>query len=225
MSSNETLRFYDDNAAKYAADASGEIQRRQVRAFAKRLEQGARVLDLGSGGGHDAASLIELGFDVTLLDGSSGLAKEAEREPGRAVRVLRFEELDYVEAFDGIWAAASLHHVRFADLSEVMTRVVQALMPSGLLFATFKEADEDWHDIFGRFFAAMTEDRLRAISTAAGLQVERIERSQAIGRDGRNTTWLAMTAHKNAERAGHSPPWTSAPSRGLPYPSNWGVTT
>lgn len=200
MSSDDTLRFYNDNAADYAAEASGRFQRRQVLQFAEELECGARVLELGSGGGYDALSLIELGFDVTLVDGSAGLAREAEKRTGRLVRVLRFEELDYEGDFDAIWAAASLLHVRSDVLPEVMRRVARALVPSGLIFASFKEADQDWHDGRGRYFAAMSSDRLRSLAECAGFVVGTIERSKALSYDGRETTWLAMTARKRVEK-------------------------
>ncbi|MEM8948423.1 MAG: class I SAM-dependent methyltransferase [Pseudomonadota bacterium] len=193
---NETLRFYDDNAADYASETSGRYQQRLVHHFADALEPGARVLELGSGGGHDALALIERGFDVTLVDGSVGLAKEAERRTGKSVRILRFEELDYDEAFDAIWTSASLLHVSSDALPDVMRRVARALVPSGLVFASFKEADQDWHDGRGRFFVAMSADRLRSLAENAGFVVEAIERSQALSYDGKETTWLAMTATK-----------------------------
>lgn len=193
---NETLRFYDNNAADYAVEASGKVQRGLLRQFADRLERGARILELGSGGGHDSLALIEHGFDVTLIDGSVGLAKEAEKRTGRPVRILRFEELDYEEAFDAIWASASLLHVSSNALPDVMRRVAKALVPSGLIFASFKESDRDWHDGRGRYFAAMSANRLCALSEKAGFVVEAIERSQALSYDGRETTWLAMTATK-----------------------------
>ena len=68
----ETLHFYDDDAPDYAAEVSGKIQRKQIFRFSRELKRGARVLDLGSGSSYDALSFIELGFDVTLLDGSTG---------------------------------------------------------------------------------------------------------------------------------------------------------
>ncbi len=34
---NETLHFYNDNAADYAAEASGKIQRKQIFRFSREL--------------------------------------------------------------------------------------------------------------------------------------------------------------------------------------------
>ncbi|MGI9452774.1 MAG: class I SAM-dependent methyltransferase, partial [Geminicoccaceae bacterium] len=149
---DQTIQFYDRQASAYAADEPGDGQRRQLLRFASKLRQGAQVLDLGSGGGHDALSLVNLGFDVTLVDGSAGLAKEAEKRTGLKVRVLEFQALDYHDRFDGIWASASLHHVPSAAVTIVFGKVACALVNGGLLFASFKEAETDWHDQFGRYF-------------------------------------------------------------------------
>ena len=151
MSDNDqTIEFYDRQASAYVADKPGDGQRRQFLRFASKLRTGAQVLDLGSSGGHDALSLKNLGFDVTLVDGSAGLAAEAEKWTGLKVRVLAFQDLDYQEQrFDGIWASASLHHVRSAAVPSVFGRIAQALINGGLLFVSFKEAETDWHDWFG----------------------------------------------------------------------------
>lgn len=197
-SADETISFYDEQALEYAAHESGLVQQQQLAEFAAELPVGARVLDLGSGGGHDALSLTLSGFQVTAVDGSAGLAREAEKRTGLEVRVLRFEDLDYVEEFDGVWAAASLHHVPSTALSVVFAKVAMALLPNGLLFASFKEADTDWHDRFGRYFCAMTSGRLEEHAADAGLAVDRIDRSKGVGFDGSETFWLTMTARRQS---------------------------
>jgi SAM-dependent methyltransferase len=46
--------------------------------------------------------------------------------------------LDYVDAFDGIWACASLLHVSRKDLADVFRRLERALKKGGILYASFK---------------------------------------------------------------------------------------
>ncbi len=196
MPPDETLRFYDDNAADYAAGTSSPAQRSLLQTFTDKLPPGAKILDLGSGSGHDALWLIKRGLDVTLLDGSAGLAEEAEKRTGQKVRVLRFEQIDDVEAFHGIWASASLHHVHSTALPDVMARIRDALMPSALVFASFKQAEADWHDRMGRYFCAMSRVRLRTLAEDAGLLVDEIERSEGRGYDGEDTIWLSLMARK-----------------------------
>ncbi|MGI9494406.1 MAG: class I SAM-dependent methyltransferase, partial [Geminicoccaceae bacterium] len=169
---------------------------RQLLRFASMLKPGARVLELGSGGGHDAVALTNLGVDVTLVDGSASLAEEAEKRTGLMVRVLDFRALDYRERFDGIWASASLHHVSSAAIPTVFSKVARALFKGGVLFASFKEADTDWRDRFGRHYCAMTSDQLREHAEKAGLAVTRIERSEGRGYDGLDVNWLTLIAQR-----------------------------
>jgi len=116
-----TLDFYASEAAAYAARP--EHRRGENRSnFIAQLPSQATVLDLGCGAGGDTRALIEAGLTVTAIDGSPELAREAEKRIGHAVRVLLFENLDYVEAFDGIWANASLLHVPRAGLLNVLAR-------------------------------------------------------------------------------------------------------
>lgn len=148
---NDTLAFYRDNAATYAARERKPPTAR-LEAFMRRLSPGAAVLDLGCGGGHDSLILLEHGFDVTACDGSADLAREAELRIGRKVEVTRFQEIVWEERFDGIWAEASLLHVPRAELADVLTRIRRTLKPGGLLQASFKAGETEGHDRFGRYF-------------------------------------------------------------------------
>lgn len=126
----DTLAFYDREAAAYAArNRSGEWTR--LGAFVAALPKGARVLDLGCGGGQEAAAMQAAGLRVTAVDGAPGLAAEASRRLGRPVGVMRFADLDDDKGFEGIWANASLLHVPMEGLSEILRRVHRALTPGG----------------------------------------------------------------------------------------------
>ncbi|MEI9964986.1 MAG: hypothetical protein WDM92_10020 [Caulobacteraceae bacterium] len=107
----ETLAFYDREAEVYAARFDAAYHAR-LDGFIDRLPHGARVLELGAGGGRDAAAMIARGLDVELTDGSVGLARQAEAKLGRPVRIMLFHELDAEAAYDGVWANASLLHAK-----------------------------------------------------------------------------------------------------------------
>ena len=48
------------------------------------------------------------------------MARQAEAQLGRPVRVMRFEELDERQAYDGVWANACLLHAPFPPLPGVL---------------------------------------------------------------------------------------------------------
>lgn len=163
----ETLAFYDREAEVYAARFDAAYHAR-LDGFIDRLPHGARVLELGAGGGRDAAAMIARGLDVELTDGSVGLARQAEAKLGRPVRIMLFHELDAEAAYDGVWANASLLHAKGEALPDIFARVFRALRPGGLFYASFKAGEGGGRDSLGRYYNFPTEQGLRASLEAGG---------------------------------------------------------
>ena len=193
---NSTLSFYDDNAEQYAAKKSDVTFEDYRTTFASKLAPGSRILELGCGGGYDALALLELGFDVTPLDGSPELAAIAARRTKHEVLVMDFEDLDFDGEYDGVWAAASLLHVPSDKITPVLKRVARSLRKGGVLVASFKQSEVDWADDFGRYFCAMTRQDLTEMLAASGFELNKIDAVPGQGSDGNPTTWLWATAHR-----------------------------
>jgi SAM-dependent methyltransferase len=188
-----TLAFYDREASAYAARRTEAGP--HLAEFLGRLPAGGRILELGCGDGQDAAAMIAAGFDITPTDGSPKLAQEAERRIGRRVRVMRFEELDAVEAYEAVWANACLLHVPAAGLAGVLARVRRALAPGGLFYAGFKSGDGEGRDSLGRYYNFPNEETLRAAyAEAGGWSRLDIRIGAGGGYDGVARTWLHVTA-------------------------------
>lgn len=64
----ETLAFYAAEAACYA-EAEDRAPRPHLESFISKLAPGSRVLELGCGGGHDAAAMLRAGLNVDPTDG------------------------------------------------------------------------------------------------------------------------------------------------------------
>jgi SAM-dependent methyltransferase len=189
-----TLAFYDREAPVYAHRGRAERNPR-LEAFLRRLSPGAKVLELGCGGGHDASLMLAAGFDVTPTDGSAGLAAEAEQRLGRPVRVMRFEELEPDAAYDAVWASACLLHVPEDALAGVLGRIRRALRPGGRFFASFKSGDGGDRDSLGRYYNFPSRASLEAAYAEAGPWSElAIEEGQGGGYDGVQRTWLFVVA-------------------------------
>ena len=189
MSADErTLAFYDAEAAAYAARAHGAGM---LEEFISELTPGARVLDLGCGGGWHSAQLRDAGFAVTAVDASAGLAAQVKERWDIDVRVMRFEALDLVDAFDGVWASASLHHARTEDLPRIFDAIHKATKSGGIFHATFK-AGVDRRDKFGRFFCAIDEGALRTWS--ADWRDVRVDGAEGSGYDDEPPPWFKLRA-------------------------------
>ncbi|HJU17288.1 MAG TPA: class I SAM-dependent methyltransferase [Stellaceae bacterium] len=191
-----TLRFYVREAPVYAASGPGGASR-FLKPFLNRLPPQARILELGCGGGRDAAAMLAAGFCVDITEGVPEVAREAETRLGRPVRVMRFDELDALAAYDAVWAHACLLHVPLARLPTVLHKIFRALKPGGLHFANYKAGGVAGRDRYGRYFNFPSGEQLLAAYRQGGAW--RIIATEAYvdgGYDGRQGPWIAVTAER-----------------------------
>lgn len=135
---DSTDAYYRQFAAEFFGSTVG-VDMASIRdRFLARLPPRAHVLDAGCGSGRDAKAFAESGLQVTAFDASAELARLASAHCGFEVAVRRFEEVDEVEAFDGIWCCASLLHLPLAAMPATLDRLWRALRPGGTLYLSFK---------------------------------------------------------------------------------------
>jgi SAM-dependent methyltransferase len=196
MCDAETLAYYRRHTPIYAAGGPGGVSRCLAR-FLSMLPDGARILELGCGGGIDAEAMIAAGFEVDATEAIAEIAKKAERRLGRPVRVMRFDQLDADADYDAVWASASLIHVPRPALPDVLRLVFRALKPGGLHFATYKSGGEEGRDRSGRYYNYLDEGRLIDIYRMAAqwrnLQVSAYEGG---GFDGGQGPWVSIAARR-----------------------------
>ncbi|MBW6423377.1 class I SAM-dependent methyltransferase [Rhizobium sp. XQZ8] len=192
---NATAKFYSDNAVTYADALSGASLMRLDR-FLTRLQPGAEVLELGCGNGRDSAEMIARGLRAAPTDGTPEMTEEASKRLGIPVGVLRFEDIDMVAAFDGVWANACLLHVPRSDLGGILAKIHTALRPGGVFYASFKAGEAEGHDGLGRFFNYPSKDWLQAAYEAMPWGSIEIDEDKGSGYDKRPTDWLHVIAVK-----------------------------
>jgi SAM-dependent methyltransferase len=191
-----TLAFYAAEAPVYVTARPEDVSLEVVK-FLKLLPPGASILELGCGGGFDAAYMIAAGFDVEPTDGVPEMAAEAEARLGRPVRVMRFDQLDDVERYDAVIASASLLHVPRTGLPDVLGRVWRALKPGGWHMATYKTGAPEGFDRHGRYYNQPTAADAEAFYRAAGdWSAIEIEESMGVGYFSEPSAWLKIVAQK-----------------------------
>lgn len=193
----KTVAYYDEHAATYAQKGRAAEMPDSFKRFASELPDTAHVLDFGSGDGFFAQAFEELGHDVTATDASRGLADIASKRLKQPVRVARFDELDDVAAFDGVWAHASIHHAPLDALGNIIQRVHTSLKPGGIFHATVKTGKPAGRDKLDRFYSYPSRPLLEQALRAAGEWSQTLfESSNRIGYDGLATDWIILFARK-----------------------------
>jgi SAM-dependent methyltransferase len=193
-----TLAFYDSNAGAYAESTSGEIDRDYLDAFMAKLPENGSVCDLGSGSGWASAEMRDAGFDVTAIDGSTGLAAEAKKRYNLDVQVMRFEDFAYENTFDGLWAAWSLHHSPRQSLPELLQRVGKSVRPGGVLYLSMKGGSGEDRDTLDRLYSYHEMDELLSlIDERIGGEVLKQDTWDGKGFDGTPSPMHALILRKS----------------------------
>jgi SAM-dependent methyltransferase len=192
----QTSQFYSSTAETYVASGPGGTSK-FLQTFMDMLSPGSRVLELGCGSGRDAQAMIAAGFDVDPTDGTPEIAMQAETLLGRKVRVMRFDELADIAAYDAVWANASLLHVPRSSLPDVLGKVYAALNPGGLHFASYKAGGIEGRDSHGRYFNYLsTQDAVDLYGQSAQWRILSVDEYEGGGYQGSRGPWISMLARR-----------------------------
>jgi SAM-dependent methyltransferase len=203
-----TVTSYDDSAEAYrdhAPDMSEETAAALDR-FVAALPTGARVLEIGSGSGRDAAAMESRGLSVRRTDITPGFIRllRAQGHDADVVDPLADDLADPARpdpteggSYDGVWASASLLHVRREDLPQVLANLASATRPGGSLHLAVKEGDGARFSTHGsvagpRHFTFWREPALREVLGAAGWDVAELTRTTGQ----RDETWLDVISRR-----------------------------
>ena len=162
-----TRDFYDRDPEGYVESTFGNDVFDLRRRFLDHLDPGARILDLGCGSGRDTLAFRDAGYEVVPVDGSEGMCRVASAITGDSVRCLDFLDLDYTEEFDGVWACASILHLRPEEISDVMALVRRALRCGGVFYISFKSGGFSGYRE-GCWYTDVQLDGMRTMATGSG---------------------------------------------------------
>jgi SAM-dependent methyltransferase len=194
----QTLAFYDGEAAAYATYSTCGGEPVWLMRFAERLEPGTSVLDFGCGSGWAAHALAGHGFRVSALDGSAGLAAQAQERYGLDVRVARFESLDDVGLYGGIWASFCLLHDTRDAMPGHLARLHRAMAPAGWLYLGLKEGEGESRDKLGRRYTFFGKTEIEALLRNAGFPEVEIAAEPSEGYDGSTGGVMHILARRGA---------------------------
>lgn len=155
-STSITLDYYNTQANAYTKDTLNVQFSEFQQDFLAFIPNGGYVLDLGCGSGRDSKAFVAAGYQVTAVDGSAELCKIASNNIGQPVIHSTFQDYHPKQKFDGIWACASLLHLKHTDIQDVIARLANDLKENGCFYASFKYGDYTGLRN-GRYFTDFTE--------------------------------------------------------------------
>ena len=155
-----TLDYYNKNSEEYFNSTLNVDMTNTYKEFLKLVPEGGKILDLGCGSGRDSMNFMKLGYEVTAVDGAKELAKKASVLLGNEVIVSTFEELELKEKFHGIWACASLLHIKREDLKTVLNNLYNNLEDNGVFYMSFKYGEKEYVDDKNRYFNCFTDESI-----------------------------------------------------------------
>lgn len=199
----ETISGYDRVAAQYAARWQDLRLERALAAFARQLAGRRRVLDLGCGPGRDLTFLSELGCRPVGLDRSAGMLAQARLLLPRACLVAAdMRQPPFAPgSFDGVWACASLLHLRREQLSLALAHVAQLLRPNGVVYLAMKAGHgQRWivsQEGQRAFYTFYQPGELETVLAAAGFHL--VEGWLEADSAGRDESWINLVATLGSE--------------------------
>ena len=195
---NKTLNFYSNNSKSYFGSTKDVDLIHLYNDFLNDIPKGRQVLDLGSGSGRDSLYFKNLGYKVTAIDGCKELCNLASKYLGLEVINESFENLILEEeSFSGIWACASLLHVKRYDLKNVLNNLANGLRENGVFYMSFKYGDKEFVDEKERYFNCYDEKSFKnLIKDINELEILKLYKSEDVMPNRENLVWLNVLCIK-----------------------------
>ncbi|MFQ5493182.1 MAG: methyltransferase domain-containing protein [Candidatus Dojkabacteria bacterium] len=194
-------KSFNMQAHEYHSTHAGKlVSQTQLDEFMALVHPPAKVLDVGTGPGHDASYLKEK-YSVTGIELSKKFAAIAKFE-NPELEIINADIVDTAlpeNTYKGIWARNSLHHIAGTDLESVFAKLAAALVEGGILYVIVREGEGEFveEDVknylkLEKFYHLFSEEELIKLAEDTGLMKVRVDHSK------RSHKWLIGIFRKAA---------------------------
>jgi SAM-dependent methyltransferase len=196
LADKNTIEYYNKNSRKYFDSTVNIYMESLYSPFLELIPPYGRILDAGCGSGRDSLYFMKKGYDVVAIDASEELVRLASALLGMAVLNMSFQELEFIEEFDGIWACGSLLHVPKNEIKDVLNRLSRSLRKDGIIYASFKYGNGVRLQE-GRIFNNYNEDSLASlIKEDPSLKTSRMWKTEDLRKNRKGEYWLNVLTRK-----------------------------
>lgn len=186
-----TLEYYNKNAKIYCEQTLVGNLQENYNKFLEHLQPNAYILDFGCGSGRDSKYFLDNGYRVKAIDGSIEMCKLASKYINQEVTCMKFEELNDINTYDGIWACSSILHIEKENLSNILTKMIRSLKVNGIIYTSFK-IGTGYEIKEGKYYNYLTKDEMVQTLDKASKTVNLIDYFETLPstkRKAKDTIW------------------------------------
>jgi SAM-dependent methyltransferase len=155
-----SIEFYNLNAVEFFDNTVSADMTETYEEFLKHIKIKGKILDAGCGSGRDTVFFLNKGFSVVSFDASDEMVRLSSEYIGQKTLKMKFQEIEYRNEFDGVWACASILLVSREEIDDVIDKIAISLKLEGIFYASFKYGDELTLRE-GRLFNSYNEETLK----------------------------------------------------------------
>lgn len=200
---SKTINYYNQQTDKWVAKHANQSDETWWGPEMERFHEllpGGRVLEIGFGGGRDAKSLINYGYEYIGTDASEGfLAAARKANPSGKFIIKNVHDLDFPdEDFDGFWTAATLLHIPLDLIEDALAKVSRVVKKGGTGFISLKKGEGERSDEeTGRHFTYWQKENFSEVLKKAGFSVIDFRKVAPGDKSGTKDTWLCFYVRKD----------------------------
>lgn len=196
MSSSTSEKIKDEynriSSQYHSAHVGKLVSQAQLDEFVSLINPPAKILDLGCGAGYDYKYLATK-FAVKGIEISDRLVQIAKFEnPNGDIVVGDIVTMELEkQAYKGVWARDSIHHIESSKLDSVFQKISNALVPGGIFYVIVREGEGEIierekksYTTVERFYHLFSSEELIERAKRAGMSLIKIDHTK------RSHKWL-----------------------------------
>ena len=189
------MNYYNKHAKEYINNTKDVNMKEYYDIFESYLVIQDKILDVGFGSGRDSLYFVNKGYEVISIDPVKEFCDNAKDIGLANVYQLSIEDINYVNEFDGIWACASLLHIKSNKLVDVFNKCYKALKDKGVMYVSFKYGDFEGI-IDDRYFTYLTKESFTNIINQTNFKIDKLWITE--DKLNRDVKWLNVTLNKQS---------------------------
>ena len=157
------MQYYNENAQKFIDNTLNVDMSEFYNKFLEFIPPNGRILDIGCGPGRDLHYFKKQGYTAIGIEPSNELCKFAKSYAKCEVKNISIQDIHPQEKFEGIWASASLLHLKPIELIESLAKIAQLMTEDSPFYCSFKKGDFEGNRPDGRFFLDLNLEKFTSI--------------------------------------------------------------